>query len=111
MRVNGESVSLGINVLRDRDAIQLGGNSTVFFSTESTPVIAPFAGEKPLPCARCKTPLHPGDPAVQCPRCGAVHHQDAAVELPCWTHTDRCGRCHVQSTSLDPEQTWTPADL
>jgi len=104
VRVNGDRVALGIRALRDRDAIQIGFGERIFFSTDSAPVVAPYAGTAPIPCARCGTDIQPGTPTVQCGRCGAYLHQ--SQELPCWLCSDRC-LCD-RATALSDDNCWIP---
>ena len=114
LRVNGEPLPLGLRVLRDRDAIQTAGEDgpgLYYFSTDSSAVVAPFAGAKPIPCARCHELIRPGEAVVQCPACGAVHHQlSGNPDFSCWTY-DSCANCRTQPTTLDDRELWTPADL
>jgi hypothetical protein len=126
LRINGEAVPLGLRVLRDRDAIQIGdgcaaaasgGMGVMFFSTQSTPVVTPLAGEKAVVCARCRKKIQPGTLSVRCPACGAIHHQTSAAgagateQLMCWTYHTRCARCQREATALDDCEAWTPQEL
>src|SRR5437870_299369 len=62
VRVNGEAAA-GIRALADRDEIRME-QLTVYFSTERLACIVPFSEQQPVPCARCKLQIQPGDPAV-----------------------------------------------
>jgi hypothetical protein len=108
VRVNGDPVLLGVRVLRDRDAICIGSADPVFFSTESVPRVAPFDGDRAMPCARCHTPIVNGAPAVCCPRCRKWHH--AGDEVPCWNYAEKCAGCD-QPTALDGGYQWSPEGL
>lgn len=110
--VNGEPVQLGLRVLRDRDAIHLGGNLRAFFSTESPAQVVPLGpGRSGLNCARCSGPLKEGMMVVACPSCGALHHEDAREESLCWTYDPKCAvaTC-AQETALSPDDLWTPEE-
>ena len=108
VRVNGVALGAGIAVLGDRDELYAGG-MRMFFSSERPAAVAAFpGGEGATPCARCRTPLAAGTPAVWCPGCGAWHHQ--ADDLPCWTYAARCSLC-AQATALDGGLAWTPEGL
>jgi len=109
MRVNGQRVLIGARVLSDRDVIALGGGQTVWFSSERTAAVVPFASEH-ASCIRCKLPLESGAPAVRCPApgCGFWHHQ--SEDQPCWIYTDGCAACGYP-TDLNAGFQWSPADL
>jgi hypothetical protein len=107
--VNGVEVRVGIAVLADRDEIRLSGSRSLFFSTETAATVAPFPADGPRGfCPRCRQPIEPGTPAVNCPRCALWHHQSQA--LPCWTYADRCAAC-AQPSALDAGFTWTPEEV
>lgn len=114
VRVNGVPLVLGLRVLDHRDEILLpaatpGEPCRFYFSTERLARVEPFpAPNGPATCARCKQPINPGDPAVQCPSCGVWHHQ--SEKWPCWTYSDRCARCDTP-TDLDGDYRWTPEDM
>jgi len=109
--VNGEPLILGIRVLCDRDTIRIGARECVFYSTESLPQIVPFPEARPVPCARCKTDIMPGTPAVRCPSltCNAWHHQ--SDDLPCWTYAEKCAGACDQSTAMDGHYRWNPEGI
>lgn len=113
--VNGQAVTLGVRILRDRDEIRMGRlqPTTLFFSTERMAAVEPFPGaDRPIHCPRCKTELAVGVPAVRCPnpQCGLWHHQAPESNLPCWTYDTRCASCD-QQTALDAGYRWTPEGL
>jgi hypothetical protein len=112
--VNGEPVLLGARLLADRDEIRIGGGAPMYFSTEELARIAPLpVTARPVVCARCRTVIVPGSPAVQCPAgdCGGWCHQ--TEERPCWTYpgTTSCPLCPHPSTLGDETPLWTPEDL
>jgi hypothetical protein len=108
-RVNGVSSPLGIVVLVDRDEIRLPGADPVFLSTETLPTVVPFAtGTSHGFCPRCRQPLEPGAPSVECPACGLWYHQTDT--LPCWTYSDRCVACG-RPTPLDAGYAWSPEEV
>jgi hypothetical protein len=119
--VNGQRLSLGMRVLRDRDEILLPATlpadgtdaepQRIFFSTERLAIVEPFAGAaRPVICSRCKQIIEVGQLAVRCPngRCGLWHHESA--EQPCWTYAEKCSNCD-QATALDAGYRWTPEQL
>jgi hypothetical protein len=109
VRVNGLPQTLGLRVLEHRDEIRIGGVAAVYFSNEKLARIEGFrGGDRTLSCARCKTPIADGTPAVLCPRCGVWYHQ--TDEHPCWTYTERCVSFCTQPTALDAGLLWTPED-
>ncbi len=108
VRVNGVPVRTGIRMLDDRDSIRLGDAPQLYFSTERlAAVVAQPRGERPGYCERCKTVIEVGSPAVECPQCGARHHQ--SDELPCWTYAARCSRC--EQLTEESGYRWTPEAL
>lgn len=108
VRVNGVPVRSGIRMLDDRDSIRLGGSPQIYFSTEQLAAVAAQPrGERPTYCDRCKTAIDVGSPAVECPQCGARHHQ--SDKLPCWTYTAQCSRC--ERLTQESGYRWTPEAL
>jgi hypothetical protein len=114
VRVNGQSVVLGIRVLADRDAIQVGNGEPMFFSAERVPQVetATTSGA-PVACPRCRQDIVPGSPVVRCPGCDVIHHQSS--DLPCWTGYERarfatCALCDTPAT-LAGDLRWTPDAL
>lgn len=114
--VNGERLTLGIRVLRDRDELGLaaaGDSQPVarfYYSTEQLARVEPFpGGDKPVHCPRCKQPLEVGRPAVRCPSspCQLWHHEDPDNGLNCWSFAQHCALCE-QPTPLDAGYRWTP---
>ena len=104
-QVNGVPLVLGVRVMADRDALRVG-DVRMFFSTETLPRVEAYPEEAPeVPCARCRSPLRAGDPAVRCPACGLWHHEASGRQ--CWTYDVRCGNCD-QPTALDAGWRWTP---
>lgn len=107
--VNGESVPTGIRTLRDRDVIQLDDRGPVYFSSERLARVTSCPKtERAIYCARCKTLIEAGSPAVECPRCSAWHHQTA--KLPCFRYDETCSLCQ-QPTDFDAGFSWCPEDL
>ncbi len=107
--VNGQILSCGLCVLRDRDEIMIAGRSRFYFSTEELARMEPFpASEGPVYCARCRQPIQPGTPAVRCPACG--HWCEQSETKPCWTYGPTCPLCE-QPTAFDSGLRWTPEEL
>lgn len=114
VQVNGSHLTLGARVLRDRDEIVLtsaasGHQSRHFFSTERlvhVEKLPPITGT--TYCPRCKESIKEGELVVQCPGCGAWHHQ--AESLPCWSYSSRCALCD-HSTEMNAGYRWTPEGL
>lgn len=106
--VNGRPVLAGVAVLRHLDEIQLPGSAPIYFLAESRAAVESFAAPVAAPCARCQQPIEPGQPNVQCPRCGLRHHQTEG--LPCWTYADHCAGCD-HATALGVGFAWTPEAL
>lgn len=107
--VNGQPLSLGFGVLRDRDEITVAGRRC-FFSTEELACVVGFPGlAQAASCPRCRQRLEPGQPAVACPRCHAWHHQ--SDQFPCWTYDVTCALCQIQSTAMDVGYSWTPEQI
>ena len=108
IHINGDPLLVGIRVLIDRDAIRIGNGEPIFFSAESLPQIVPFPERRAVPCARCKTDITAGMPAVKCPKCGAWHHQGG--ETLCWTYAEKCAACD-QPTAMDGDYHWSPEGI
>ena len=107
--VNGQALSCGLRVLRDRDEILIPGLTRCYFSTEDPARVEPFpAGEGPVFCARCRQPIQPATPAVRCPACG--HWCEQSEAKPCWTYGPTCPLCE-QPTAFDTGLRWTPEEL
>ncbi|MBI2297366.1 MAG: hypothetical protein HYU66_00190, partial [Armatimonadetes bacterium] len=111
--LNGVPVSLGLQVLEDRDEVRLetGGPAAWFayFSTEQPATVRPYQPTgRAARCPRCKQAIGDGHPAVQCPKCGVWHHQTEA--RPCWNYAPKCATCD-QATPLDGGFRWTPEEL
>ncbi len=108
LHINGEPLPSGIRVLAHRDAVRLGHASPVFFSSEQLARIEPFPGSaQPTHCARSKSEIAAGTPAVRCVSCGLWFHE--TPELPGWTYSPTC-LCG-QPTALDAGYTWRPDEL
>lgn len=111
VRVNGFPLPLGIRVLADRDAIRLGRLGTVFYSTEKLARIVEFPGAaEETRCARCRSRVEKGTPAVACPNCELWYHEvegDGTDARPCWTYAETCAFC-AQKTRLDAGFRWSP---
>jgi hypothetical protein len=107
--LNGMAIHTGLAVLADHDEIRLPNRPAMFFSTEVLARVAPYPLESAKGfCPRCKQPIGPGDPAVQCPACSLWHH--ATDTLPCWTYAEHCAAC-PQPTASDTGFRWTPEEL
>ncbi len=107
--INGLPLTGGIRVLEDRDEIRIDETGSLFFSSEVRAVIEPFpGGDDPVHCARCKSAIEQGTPAVRCPACEIFHHE--SEERPCWRYRDFCSTCD-QITDLDAGFRFTPEDL
>jgi hypothetical protein len=107
-RVNGVVLQNGMRMLRDRDSIQLGDRSPVYFSSEQQPTVEPLPeSDQPLFCPRCKAVIETGSPAVRCVSCGSWYHQ--TDDFPCWTYSESCVCGHP--TALDGDYRWCPDEL
>jgi len=105
VRINGVPLGLGIRVLRDRDEIVFGHGRS-FFSSERLACVEPFPDNQgAVFCARCRTKLDPGAPAVRCPGCACWCHQ--RDDLGCWLYAGTCPLCD-QATALDAGFRWEP---
>ncbi|MAE64932.1 MAG: hypothetical protein CMJ18_11740 [Phycisphaeraceae bacterium] len=107
VRVNGAPV-FGLRMLEHRDELRLDAGRALF-STETLPVITPFAGPKGAKCPRCMLEIEHETDSVRCPTCHVAHHQTA--KRPCWTYSDLCAACVDHPTALDGGYRWTPEDL
>lgn len=107
-RVNGVPLQNGMRVLRDRDCIQLGDRSPIYFSREELPTVEPLPeSDQALFCPRCKASIETDSPAVRCVSCGSWYHQ--TDEFPCWTYSESCVCGHA--TAFDGNYSWTPDEL
>jgi hypothetical protein len=78
----------------------------ILFAAETPPRVEPFPGPgEPAICAGCGSFIGQDDPAVECPRCDAWHHQ--STEEPCWIAGPTCTRCD-QATELNVDYEWRP---
>jgi DNA-directed RNA polymerase subunit RPC12/RpoP len=107
LRVNGRAVAGGAVALADRDEIRMGA-ARAYFSTERAAEIEPYPHASSVVCARCRSEITHGTPAIRCPRCDVWHHQDD--RRPCYTYTETCSTCS-RSTDLARGFEWTPAAL
>ena len=113
--VNGSRHPLGLQVLKDRDELRIGGAPPFYFSTERLARVEPFPGaDRSIFCPRCKLEIERGQPAVRCPNpgCGVWTHQIPTGEkpLPCWLYADTCPSCK-HPTSFEAGYRWTPEEL
>ena len=108
--VNGTPVTTGIRVLADRDAIQLPGHASAYFSSERLAQVEEYAGE-PVTCPRCKHRIVAGDPVVCCPSCNVFHHAPNDGKPSCWQYADSCAALCGQATDLEAGFRWTPEAL
>lgn len=101
--VNGARLEpTGIRWLVHRDRIELDDGTVLHYSAERRARVEPYVpAEKPGFCARCKSPMQPGRPAVQCPGCQAWYHDG------CWNYAATCLLC-PQDTALDAGLQWLP---
>jgi len=102
--VNGLS-TLSANVLHHRDEVSFGPlpEHRFYYSSEVQKKVRPFhEGDVPVFCARSKTHITEGMPAVQC-QCGLWYVQ--SIQVPAYTYGDTCVGCGVP-TALDAG--WTP---
>ena len=114
--INGSPLVLGARVLRDRDEILTRGPSGTlrryYYSAERMARVEPFPGAgQPVCCPRCKQLIEVGVPAVQCPQCGAWHHESTEASLPCWSYHSRCAALCDQPTAIGAGFRWTPEGL
>jgi len=111
VRINDVLLDNGIRVLADRDAIRIGDQAAMYFSTEQLARIEPYPGDEEVFCARCKTAIGNGADAVCCVRCGVWHHQQESEGKGCWEYSETCTLC-AQPTNLDSAgYNWTPGEL
>jgi len=104
IRINGEPLSLGCRVLRDRDEIVIGQVRS-YFSTERLARVEPFPDtETAVFCARCRQQIQPGTPAVRC-QCGTWCHE--TEDLRCWSYAETCPLC-PHPTAADAGYRWEP---
>jgi hypothetical protein len=109
LRVNGTPLSLGIRVLKNRDALTTPDGTRFFFTDEEPARIEAFPGlgeGKPGTCARCRTAIAPGELAVRCPGCGAWSHE--TENLPCWTYEGAVACPLCSQPNLLGVCPWTP---
>lgn len=109
LRINGCRLLLGLQVLRDRDELVVGGGHRLFFGSETRACVQsmpPLA--ESIRCARCQQELAPGTSVVRCPGCFRWYHQ--TEEYPCWTYSPQCQHC-LRATPLEGGYNWTPYGL
>ena len=107
VRIGGFRVIGGLRALRDRDAIQVDGNPTVFVTFKEPATVVPYpTGATPVRCPRCTKMIEPDDPAVRCPGCEIWYHQ-IDEKRPCWTYGPTCRECD-ESTRLGDQESWSP---
>jgi len=107
--VNGLPVMAGIRVLSDRDEIRIEGAGTLFFSSENLARVETFpGGDSIVHCARCTREVDAGTPAVSCPSCALIYHEQEGSR--CWSYDGSCANC-PHPTSLDARYSWTPENL
>jgi hypothetical protein len=109
LRVNGVPLAdIGMRVLADRDELTLAGVGSAFYSAESLAQVVPFpGGDRPIFCGRCREPIKPGAPAVQCPGKGCGIWYDQSEELPCFCYQPGCAYCGGP-TALATGLLWVP---
>jgi len=113
VQVNGVPLLGGIRILNDRDEIRACDGAPFYFSTERLAKVEPFPGTgRRTFCARCKTEIAVGTPAVRCPGCGMWCHQSEADGLLCWQYpgTSTCPLCDFPN-ALDGTYRWSPENL
>jgi len=100
VKVNG-SMSLPLQVLRDRDEIFAAGQR-FYFSVDALPTISVLGSRTTVRCARCLGLLAAGEQVVRCPRCTAHHHPG------CWDHGGTCQKCRrpASGAAWAPDPGW-----
>lgn len=88
VRVNGQTIHLGVRVLDSGDLIQSDCDVSPFTPAVSA-TRAPHTGDA-ITCARCTMPIEPGVTAARC-ACGALHHD--AADWRCWSDFSTCALC------------------
>jgi hypothetical protein len=113
VRVNGLPLLGGLRVLDHKDEVLLG-NGRLYFSLETTPLIASYRipeGSRAAICPICRGPIKDGAAAVQCPGCARWFHQAEAADdkpaKPCWTYAPTCRFCN-HPTAFDAQAAWRP---
>ncbi len=113
VRVNGLAVVGSLRVLDHKDELMLG-ESQMFFSAESAPVVETYQhdGSTRLPrCPVCRGEIADGHTVVCCPGCSRIYHlldaTDGSPAKPCWTYSPTCRFCE-HPTSMSGEPTWQP---
>ena len=108
IRVNGLPM-LSLTALDDRDEIALGTApfSRIYVSFDSQATVVPFQeGETPTYCARSKTRITEGTPAVQCPNPKCRLWYIETEEMPAYSYDGEpcvCGRLPTMGYAWAPE--------
>lgn len=119
-RVNGEPLTAGIRILRDRDEILCADGSRLWFSAESVAEVSLFddgrdhaddgGSTSPVLCPRCRGAIEHGDEVVACPSCGLFYHW--LESRRCYNFHRECVGCEGATVDVgDPAFAWTPCDL
>ncbi|MEZ4586875.1 MAG: hypothetical protein R2909_10775 [Gemmatimonadales bacterium] len=95
-------------MLEHRDQVRLASELAFYYSTERlarAEALPALVG--PTACARCRTPILHGTPAIRCPGCESWYHQSS--DFGCWTHHETCSVCpeptdHRESFRWIPEE-------
>jgi len=86
--------ALSLRALAHLDEIRAEGR-VVVYSAESRHEPAPLPPARDgATCARCKGPLHSGEPAVICSVCSSPHHP------ACFTFDPKCAACPSPTTGV-----------
>lgn len=99
--VNGLFV-LPLQMLIDKDEIRVEGEMVYFSADAPAEAVAFTTQEHAMACGRCKGKISEGELAVQCPLCGAWHHQTEA--LACWAEDAKCSGCERSTKRIN----WQP---
>ena len=109
--LNGGEILGGVSALRHKDVFGPAGSCKEWvFTTERHAHVESYRSDTEAYCVRCKLALKDGQRVVVCPSCFAIHHQDASLDLPCWTYADTCAQCS-RGTRMNNAYAWTPDDL
>ena len=108
VRINGlRSFPSGIRVLADRDEIKIGSGNTVYYTTETLPVVETFQGsDHDIFCPRDKKKVEPGSKIVRCVECGLIYHYSTDKTHNCFEYSELCLCGHP--TRLDAGFRWVP---
>jgi hypothetical protein len=108
VRINGlRSFPAGLRVLADHDEIRVDTGETVYFTTETLPVVETFqAVDHDIFCPRDKKKIEPGSQIVRCVECGLIYHYSTDKAHNCFEYSELCLCGHP--TRLDAGFRWVP---